>query len=388
MLLGTCLRFGLRRLRALRALALGRLRLGFGIGHGLGSRQEADHVSVAVLGQLHELGIVGLPQQLHEALGLEQGIVGVAGRLHHRRAHAFDVRNLLVHRSEIDQYRLQRRERRGERHAFSARGSRTAARTFLRRLDRRGPDIESHGLGDHGGFGGHVGVGTDLDLVLPVLHLVQRQQAAVAGLDHELAEPIEARVLLIEMRIDLLHDLFEAIRAHRVVAVLHPEHRLDHELPRIAPYILRLIRLGEPGQLAVAEILVAILDQQVTGRFPDSHANDPLPVFLEFQHQARKIAVARQQDERPDFGPGEYQLQRVDRQPDIGRVLLVRPECRGEDEIDRRLRQGNDVLRIAAPVGVRALDRDLASNHFRVQQPAKLVLQIGADSEGDVVKID
>ena len=73
---------------------------------------------------------------------------------------------------------------------------------------------------------------------------------------------------------------------------------------------------------------------------------------------------------------------------DVGGVLLRRPVGRRQDHVDRRLGERDDVLRIAAPVGVGALDGDLALDDVGAEQGAELVAEVGADPHRDVVEVD
>src|SRR5260221_5305480 len=226
------------------------------------------------------------------------------------------------------------------------------------------------------------------DLVLAVVEPGQRDEATVRRFDDELAEAREARVLLVEVGIDLLHDLLQAIGAHDVVVGRHLLDRLDDQLPGIAPHVLHFALLGEAGELIVGVVLVAVLDQQIAGRFADAHADHVLPVFLELQNEGREVGVARQQDERADFGPREDQLERVDGEPDVGRVLLVRAVRRREDQVDRRLGERDDVLRVAAPVGVGSLHGDLPTDDLGLEQSFQLRLEIGPDAHRHIVEVD
>ena len=49
---------------------------------------------------------------------------------------------------------------------------------------------------------------------------------------------------------------------------------------------------------------------------------------------------------------------------------------------------GDDVLRVAAPVGVGALDRDLALDDVAVEEGPELLGQVLLDAQGDVVEVD
>ena len=145
---------------------------------------------------------------------------------------------------------------------------------------------------------------------------------------------------------------------------------------------------GQAGEVVVGVVLVAILDQQVAGRLADPDADHVLPVLLQLDDHRREVAVAREQDERADLGAGEHQLDRVNGKPDVRRVLLVGPEGRGEDQVDRRLGEGDDVLGIPSPVGVGPLDGDLAPDDLAPEKGLQFLGQIRADPQGDVVEVD
>src|SRR6202165_5946266 len=95
--------------------------------------------------------------------------------------------------------------------------------------------------------------------VLTVVEAGQRDEPAVGRFDHELAEAREASVLLVEVRVDLLHHLLQAVGAHDVVVRGHLLHCLDDQLPWVAAHVLDVARLGEAGELIVGVVLVAVL---------------------------------------------------------------------------------------------------------------------------------
>ena len=146
--------------------------------------------------------------------------------------------------------------------------------------------------------------------------------------------------------------------------------------------------LHEAGERVVAVVLVAVLDEQVARRFANADADDVLAVFLELDDEAREVGVAGEEDERADLGAREDELERVDGEADVGRVLLRRAVGRREDQVDRRLGERHDVLRVASPVGVGALDRDLALDDLRREEAAQLLPEVGADPHRDVVEVD
>ena len=209
------------------------------------------------------------------------------------------------------------------------------------------------------------------------------------GLLAEARELRHAEVLLVERRVDFLHDLLEAVGPHHVAILRHARDGFGDQLPGVPLLRGRLVaRLHEAGEGVVAVVLVAVLHEQVARRLADADADDVLAVLLELEHERREVRVAGQQDIRADFRAGEDQLDRIHREADVGGVLLGRAVGRGEDQVDGRFRQRDDVLRVAPPIGVRALHGDLAADDVGRQQVAQLRLQIGADAHRDVVKID
>src|SRR2546422_272730 len=168
--------------------------------------------------------------------------------------------------------------------------------------------------------------------------------------------------------------------------VTHERH--DHQVPGIVPLVRDVALFREAGQLVVGVVLVAVLDQQVARRLADPHADDVLAVLLELQHEGRKIGIARQQDERADLGPREHELEGVDGETDVRCVLLVRPVRRRPDHVDRGFRERDDVLRVAAPIGVGALYSHLPLDDVRLQQAPQLRLEIRADPHRHIVEVD
>ncbi len=213
---------------------------------------------------------------------------------------------------------------------------------------------------------------TQSDLVLAVVELGEGDEPLVGRLYHELREAGEPQILLVERRIDLLHDLLQAVGPHHVAMRRHLLHGLDHQVPGIVPRVRHVALFREAGQLVVGVVLVAVLNQQVARRLADSDADDVLTVLLELQHERGKIRIARQQDEGADLGPREDELEGVHREADVRRVFLVRPVRRRPDHVDRGLGQRDDVLRVAAPIGVGALYGHLPLDDVRLQQAPQL----------------
>ena len=210
----------------------------------------------------------------------------------------------------------------------------------------------------------------------------------MCGFLHKTGELRHAEVLLVEGLVDFLHDLLESIGAHNVAVTFHARYGFLHELPRIPARRFVIARLGQSGEGVVRVILVAVHDEQVARRFTDADTDDVFAVLLELDDHAREIGVAGEQHEGPDLRAREDQLHGVDRETDIRCVLLGRPVGGREDQIDRRFREGHDVLRIATPVGVGATNRDLALDDVRREEVVQLSLQVGANPHRDVVEVD
>jgi hypothetical protein len=139
--------------------------------------------------------------------------------------------------------------------------------------------------------------------------------------------------------------------------------------------------LGEAREIAVGVVLVAVLNQQVAA---DSRIPTPttyLPYSLSLMTSEEKSLSPESRMKVPISGRVKTSSVGIDGEADVGRVLLVGAERRREDQVDRRLRERHDVLRIAAPVRVGALHRDFALDDVAVEQGAKLLGQVAPDAQ-------
>ena len=139
---------------------------------------------------------------------------------------------------------------------------------------------------------------------------------------HEACELGHSEVLLVERAVDLLHYLLEAISAHHVAVALHSLHGFARKLPRVPLGNVFLASVDQAGERVVAVVLVAVLNEQIARRFPNSDADNVLAVLLELDDKTREIAVTAEEYEGADLGSSEDQLERIDGEPDIGGVLL------------------------------------------------------------------
>ena len=205
-------------------------------------------------------------------------------------------------------------------------------------------------------------LGARANLVLPIFELVEPDKTSVRSFADEFRKLAEAEIPFTEPSVELQHHLFEAVRPHDVAPRGHAAHRPLHEIPRVVSLTGDLGRLSKPGETRVRIVLVTVLNQDVRAGLLDSYTDHILSVFLELEDQARKVRVTGEQNIRTDFRSDEDQLHPVDRHPDVGRVLLRTPVGGSEDQIDRRLGERDDILRITPPVGISPLDGHLSAD--------------------------
>jgi hypothetical protein len=143
----------------------------------------------------------------------------------------------------------------------------------------------------------------------------------------------------------------------------------SHELPRIvlADGGFLIGRLHEAGERVVAVVLVAVHDEQVARRFANADADDVLAVLLQLDDEAREVGVAGEQDERADLGRvNTSSSASIARRMSVAFFFEDRRPARRSDR--STIRQRHDVLRIASPVGVGALDGDLSLDDLRREE--------------------
>ena len=227
------------------------------------------------------------------------------------------------------------------------------------------------------------------DFELAILQLGGGEETALHGVLHEARELRHAEILLVERAVNFLHHLLEAIGAHHIAIALHAADRLGDEFPWVPLFRgLVVVVLHEAGERVVAVVLVTVHDEQIAGRLANADADDVFAILLELVDEAREVAVAGEQDVGADLRAREDELDGVNGEPDVGRVLLGRPVGGREDHVDRRLGERDDVLRVAAPVGVGALDGDFALDDLGAEQRAQLLSEVGANPHRDVVEVD
>ena len=117
---------------------------------------------------------------------------------------------------------------------------------------------------------------------------------------------------------------------------------------------------------------------------------DFLVVLLEFLDEREEIAVAAHDDVGVDVLVRERHLERVEREVDVGAVLVAARRHVALDEADGVLRERAAVLAGARPVGVRDFGDDLAAFLDGVEHGAdvELLTEGGLHADFDVVEVD
>ena len=113
-------------------------------------------------------------------------------------------------------------------------------------------------------------------------------------------------------------------------------------------------------QIVVKDELVAVGDQQIGGRLLDANADHLLGVLAQLGHQGREVRVAADDDEGVDVRLGVAQIERVDHQPDVGRVLARLAHVRYLDQLEIGFVHGGFEALVTLPVAVGLLDDDAA----------------------------
>ena len=147
---------------------------------------------------------------------------------------------------------------------------------------------------------------------------------------------------------------------------------------------------GLRDQVFVGDELVAVpLQDDARERAPADHEH-LLVVLLQLLDQRQEVAVAADDDVGVDVGVGERHFERVERQVDVGAVLVAARREIALDEADGVLGEGAAVLAGAGPVGVGDLGDDLAALLERLEDDAdvEVLAERRPDADFDVVEVD
>ena len=173
----------------------------------------------------------------------------------------------------------------------------------------------------------------------------------------------------------------------------HDRERLrDRRAPRRRPPAGRAFdrRLAAAREVLVGDELVAVAlqdDARERAAADDEHL---LVVLLQLFDERQEVAVAADDDVGVDVLVGERHLERVEREVDVGAVLVAAGRQVALHEADGVLREVPAVFAGARPVGVGDLGDDLAALLDGVEDDAdvEVLVEGGLDADFDVVEVD
>ena len=147
-------------------------------------------------------------------------------------------------------------------------------------------------------------------------------------------------------------------------------------------------RLGH--DVLVGDELGAVLLHHLAGEGAAADDEDLAVVLLEFLDERDEVAVAADDHEGVDVRVRERHLERVEREVDVGAVLVAAGRHHALHHADGVLRHGAAVIAGAFPVAVGDLGDDLAALLDRFEHGADIELEVegGLDADLDVVEID
>ncbi len=128
---------------------------------------------------------------------------------------------------------------------------------------------------------------------------------------------------------------------------------------------LALVALGGGAALFAHQVIiedefVAVRHQQVGGRLLDAHADHLLVIFTQLRDQRREVGVAADDDEGVDVRLRVAQIECIDDEADVGRILARLAHVRDLDQLEVRFMHRRLEALVAVPVAVRLLDHDAA----------------------------
>ena len=176
---------------------------------------------------------------------------------------------------------------------------------------------------------------------------------------------------------------------------LHERQRLRDIAARAAGAGLRLAAAALPAaaaadQVLVGDELVAVLLHHEAGELPAADDEDLLVVLLQLLDQRDEVAVAADDHERVDVVVGERHLERVERQVDVGAVLVAARRQVALHHPDGVLREQRGCGRRRASSRVGDLGDDLAALLDGLEDGADVewLVHGGLHADLDVVEID
>ena len=143
-------------------------------------------------------------------------------------------------------------------------------------------------------------------------------------------------------------------------------------------------------QILVGDELVAVLLHHLARELPPADDEHFLVVLLQLFDERDEVAVAADDDERVDVIVRKRHLERVEREVDVGAVLVSAGRKVPLHHPDRVLRHQPAVFAGPLPVAIRHFGDHLAALLDAVQnrRNVELRMQRGLDTDFDVVEID
>ena len=135
---------------------------------------------------------------------------------------------------------------------------------------------------------------------------------------------------------------------------------------------------------------MTVLLQNRAGEGAAAHHEDALVVLLQFVDQRDEVAVAADNGEGVDVIVREGHLERVERQVDVGAVLVAARRRVALNHLHGVLGERARGGFLPAPVRVSELGDDFAAFFQRVQHGShvEFAVQGGLDADFDIVEID
>ena len=231
---------------------------------------------------------------------------------------------------------------------------------------------------------------------------LERDVAGGGELLREVAEAAGAVGALGERRVELQQRALEQPELRRHLAIGQHLQRAPHERHRLldrrglrrgggrAALAAAVLRPARPDQVLVGDELVAVALHHEARERAAADDEDLLVVLLQLLDEGDEVAVAADDDVGVDVAVGERHLERVEREVDVGAVLVAARREVALHQLGRVLRQRSAVVAGARPVAVGDLGHDVAALLERLEDDADVELhaQRALDADLDVVEID
>ena len=146
----------------------------------------------------------------------------------------------------------------------------------------------------------------------------------------------------------------------------------------------------ELDEILVRDELVAVALHHQAREGAAADHEDLLVVLLQFLDERDEVAVAADDDVGVDVAVRERHLERVEREVDVGAVLVAAGREVALDQLRRVLRERAAVVPRARPVPVRDFRNDVAAlpERFEDDPDVELHAQRALDPDLDVVEVD